>query len=255
MTGQQAKGNMSAVDTGGGRSLKQQVLGLLQGSDFESSVRHLCLLPGRKVINPLFSFLLHSDQQIRWRTVVAMAAVIDNLSRTNIEDARVIIRRLMWSLNDESGGIGWGAPEVMGEALARSAKLADEYSSIFCSYADENGNFLEHEGLQQGLLWGWIQIARVRPNVLQHGESLLTKYLDSQNPAVRGLGAMAIGLVGLKNAQQKLQDLLQDASKFLTFTEDHLSEMSVGEAASGALRMLSQDQTKSPDPSRKHPSS
>jgi hypothetical protein len=235
---------MSAVHTGGGRSLKHKVLGLLQASDFENSLRELRLFPGRQVVNPLFSFLLHSDQEIRWRSVIAMGVVIEDLARTNIEDARVIIRRLMWSLNDESGGIGWGAPEVLGEVLARSDKLADEYSAILCSYADERGNFLEHEGLQQGLLWAWARLARVRPNVLKHAGALLSKYLESQNPAVRGLGAIAIGLVGVKDTVPRLQRLLQDNCKFITYIDEHISEMSVGEAASEALHMLSKNEAK-----------
>jgi len=36
----------------------------------------------------------------------------------------------MWSLNDESGGIGWGAPEAMGAIMARHTGLADEYANI-----------------------------------------------------------------------------------------------------------------------------
>ena len=31
----------------------------------------------------------------------------------------------MWTLNDESGGIGWGSPEVMGEILAAHKGLAE----------------------------------------------------------------------------------------------------------------------------------
>lgn len=229
---------MSAAQATGGRNLKHKVLGLLQASDFENSLSELCRLPGRQVVNPIFSFLLHSDQEVRWRSVVAMGVVIEHLARTDIEDARVIIRRLMWSLNDESGGIGWGAPEVLGEVLARSEKLADEYSAILCSYADERGNFLEHEGLQQGLLWAWARLARVRPNVLQQAGALLSKYLESQSPAVRGLGAIAVGLVGVKDAVPRLRQMLQDNSKFLTYIDNHSVQMNVAEAASQALHML-----------------
>jgi len=44
--------------------------------------------------------------------------VISNLTEKEMESARVIMRRLMWSLNDESGDIGWGAPEAMAEIIA-----------------------------------------------------------------------------------------------------------------------------------------
>jgi hypothetical protein len=46
-----------------------------------------------------------------------MGEVMAHLADKDMESARVIMRRLMWSLNDESGGIGWGAPEAMGEIV------------------------------------------------------------------------------------------------------------------------------------------
>ena len=53
-------------------------------------------------------------------------------------------RRLIWSLNDESGGIGWGAPEAMGEILARSEKLSCEFYCILLAYIREDGTPLEN---------------------------------------------------------------------------------------------------------------
>ena len=60
----------------------------------------------------------------------------------------------MWNLNDESGGIGWGSPEAMGEILSKSPALAQEFKSILFSYLDHRGNHIEHEMLQRGVLWG-----------------------------------------------------------------------------------------------------
>jgi len=96
------------------------------------------------VINPLFSFLYNNDEQVRWRTVTAFGAVVAKLADEDMEAARIIMRRLMWNLNDESGGIGWGSPEAMGETLARHEGLAKEYARILLSYARQDGNYLEH---------------------------------------------------------------------------------------------------------------
>ncbi len=71
-----------------------------------------------------------------------------------MEKARIVLRRIMWNLNDESGGIGWGSPEAMGEILGQSPELAREFNSILFSYLDPDGNYLEHEMLQRGVLWG-----------------------------------------------------------------------------------------------------
>ncbi len=91
-----------------------------------------------------------------------------NFAEEDMESARVIMRRLMWSLNDESGGIGWGSPEAMGEIIASHDGLAKEYAHVLISYVWEEGNFLEYEPLQRGA-----------------GPHLLP-YLESTDAAVRG---------------------------------------------------------------------
>jgi len=185
-----------------GRELKRKVLGILRSSDWEAAQTELCEIPGRRAINPLFSFLLHEDEEVRWRAIAAMGAVVDNLARTDIEAARVIMRRLMWSLNDESGGIGWGAPEAMGEIMARNGRLAEEYSPILLSFLDEGGNFLEYEALQRGLLWGLVRLGRQRPELVRGAARHLPKYLESDDATVRGLAARAVELLEVREERQ-----------------------------------------------------
>jgi hypothetical protein len=91
-----------------GRQLKRNILELLKQENAEHCIVELCRLPARKVVNPLFSFLCSLDELVKWRAVSAMGAVVSNLFKTNPESARVIMRRFIWQLNDESGGIGWG---------------------------------------------------------------------------------------------------------------------------------------------------
>ena len=93
---------------------------------------------------------MDNDELVKWRAVTAIGSIVTLLAKKDIEAARVIMRRLMWSLNDESGGIGWGAPEAMSEIMAQSNKIAEEYNSILISYLNEQGNFLEYEPLQKG---------------------------------------------------------------------------------------------------------
>jgi hypothetical protein len=117
-----------------GREFKKKVLELVSSNDFEQDLVALCNLPARKVINPLFSFLLSTDSKIKWATVTAFGAVVSNLAEQDMESARVIMRRLMWQLNDESGGIGWGCPEAIGEIIACHEGLAREYARVPISY-------------------------------------------------------------------------------------------------------------------------
>jgi hypothetical protein len=91
------------------------------------------------------------EEKVKCAAVKAMGAVVAKLADHNMEAARIIVRRLMWNLNDESGGIGWGSPEAMGEILARHRGLAGEYAHILISYIREDGNYLENQVLQEGV--------------------------------------------------------------------------------------------------------
>ena len=223
-----------------GRGLKQIVRNLLNADAFESSLSEFCMLPARQVINPLFSFLVNSDEKLRWRAITAMGAVVENLARKDMESARVILRRLMWSLNDESGGIGWGAPEAMAEVMARHEGLAREYSRMLISYMDYEGNFLEYEGLQRGVLWGLVRLARVRPQMVAEAGGHLQKYLESSDATIRGLAAWASGLLRIEDARPMLQLLVTDDSLLRLYIDHEFTQLRVQDLAAKALTLLEQ---------------
>jgi hypothetical protein len=122
-----------------GRKLKKKILELLGSNDLEKSLDEICQLPARQAVNPLFSFFYSTNELIKWRAITAMGAVVSRLAEQDMESARVVMRRLIWNLNDESGGIGWSSPEAMGEIMARHFRLAEEYAFLLVSYVNEQG--------------------------------------------------------------------------------------------------------------------
>ncbi len=150
-----------------GRALKKKVRQLLFEDDFEKQIEEIKGVSARRVVNPLFSFLCSNDALLKARAVTAMGIVVSRLADHEMESARIVMRRLMWSLNDESGGIGWGAPEAMGEIMSRHNKLADEYHKILISYSRPGSNFIENESLQEGVLWGIARLAQARPDLVK----------------------------------------------------------------------------------------
>ncbi|MEE9121657.1 MAG: HEAT repeat domain-containing protein [Syntrophobacteria bacterium] len=221
-----------------GRDVKRRVLEILKSDDLDQVLDELCRLPSRQVINPLFSFLYSSDEQIKWRAVTAMGTVVANLADEDIESARMILRRLMWSLNDESGGIGWGAPEAIGEILASHEGLAREYANILTSYIREDGNFLEHEPLQRGAMWGIARLAQVRPHLIQDTRSYLIKRLDSSDVTVKGLAALTLSLLGDEEALSQLEDLSGDDTEIHLYLDRKMAVRRVSELAELALATM-----------------
>ena len=98
------------------RKLKKTVYSLLARDDGKTYPEEILGFNLRKVVNPLFTYIQSVDDPVRSRAIASMGQVVATLANDNMESARIIMRRLMWSLNDESGGIGWGAPEAMGQS-------------------------------------------------------------------------------------------------------------------------------------------
>jgi hypothetical protein len=90
-----------------GRQLKTRVRDILTSMDMERALDALYQMPARQVINPLFSLLYQGDDQLRWAAITAMGRVVARLADEDREAARVIMRRLMWNLNDGRTAITW----------------------------------------------------------------------------------------------------------------------------------------------------
>jgi HEAT repeat protein len=220
------------------RNSKHRVLTLLTSSDLDGALQALNRLPARPVINALFSFLLHNDQNVKWRAVTAMGAVVSNLADTDRENAREVMRRLMWSLNDESGSIGWGAPEAMGEIMACHEGLAGEYAHMLISYIREDGNYLEHELLQRGVIWGIGRLAQTRPHLAKSAVTHLQPYLKAKDAPTRGLTALTLGLLGAEAARPQILMLLQDHIEIQVYLNGAFANPRVSDLAKQALTIL-----------------
>jgi len=221
-----------------GRSLKKKLFDLLNRGVLDEALVEIGRLPPRQIINPLFSFIQSGNEKVKWGAVKAAGLVVSQLADSDLEAARVIMRRLMWNLNDESGGIGWGSPEVMGEILAAHNGLAQEYAHILLSYAREEGNYLELEALQRGLLWGIGRLAEKRPDLVRGAGASLLPHLESQDEVIRGLAARIMGLLQVKDALPGLRNLTQDDSSFVIMIGGNLTTVRVKDLAEEALRSI-----------------
>jgi HEAT repeat protein len=228
----------SGQDAISGRNLKLTVRGLLTQADFNDALDRLLDLPLKKIVNPLFGLLLDREELIRWRAVSAMGRTVSAMADTKMESARVIMRRLMWHLNEESGGIGWGVPETFGEIMAVHEELAREYACILMSYICVHQNFLEHEVLQRGVLWGIGRLAGVRPERLAGVDADIMPFLDSADTVHRGYAAWALGNLGSPEAAGPLARLTADPEELTFYKNLRLTRTTVGNLARTAILQL-----------------
>jgi len=222
------------------RGSKQEILALLGQAELDVVLTALAGYPPEKLLNPLFSAICSASEKTKWNAVSAMGATVARLADQNMEAARIVMRRFMWSLNDESGGIGWGTPEAMAECLACHGGLAQEYTKILVSFMREDGFYLELPALQRGLMWGLSRLALVRPELLRDWQAprYLLPYLDSEDPIVRALAARALGLLQVEEAAAKIKPCSDDITEFSLYAEDRLSTVTTGQLAREALAAL-----------------
>jgi len=116
--------------------------------------------------------------------------------------------------------------------------LAKEYVHILISYIMQDGNLLEHELLQRGVVWGLGRLAQVRPHLVQDAVPYLRPYLESGDATVRGLAAWAIGLLGAEAACSQLESLLEDNAEIQLYLNRKLVACRVSELAEQALTAL-----------------
>jgi len=228
------------------RRIKEEVLAIIAaGGEVDN---HLAVYREEELIHAMFSALCRADERIRFSAALAFGRVVARLAARDMEAARVVMRRLLWSLNDESGGIGWGAPEAMAATMAHSQALADEYLHMLVSYLKEDGdqlcqdgNFLELPALQRGLLWGIGHVAPLyRARLLAMGvDGELGKYLSSPDRIVAGLALWCYARLMVAAPAAALEDLLNDPTAVPLFASDGAPSMTVGELARRAATLPS----------------
>lgn len=172
-------------------------------------------------LSPLSGFLLSTEPVIKWAAVTLIGRLVSHHANSDMEWGRTAMRRFMWYLNDESGGIGWGIPEAMGEILRNHHGLALEFGKILWSYIDSGGNHLENEELVEGALWGIARVATKWPDVYsQSSWKTVLEYLRVQRPASRlaaGIVLKCFEKMGQQKVSEKLSPLLADADRVLFF--------------------------------------
>ncbi|HGY11477.1 MAG TPA: hypothetical protein ENK36_03850 [Desulfobacterales bacterium] len=202
-----------------GRKTKQKVGKILLESHRKTAMELLGQIPGEQLVGHLFSHFYHTDELIKFRSIAAMGVLGERMGKSNMEKARIVLRRIMWNLNDESGGIGWGSPEAMGEILYQSPKLALEFKSILFSYLNPDGNYIEHEALQRGVLWGIGTYLLSSPRDLdEKTKEILWGYLYSLDPVKRGYAVRALMNARCFDFSRVPESLMKDTHQIDIFT-------------------------------------
>ncbi len=229
------------------QQLKRHVVSLLGKDDLTQTREQLILFDPKSLINPLVSCLCHVNEIVRWHCVSVLGEVVNAIGNDEMENGRIVMRRFLWMLNDESGGIGWGVPEAMSESMYHNTILAEEYMHMLVSYSIDDGpelfqdgNFIELPLLQHGVLWGLCRLAeKYKTQLIDRsvGENI-GFYLKSKDGQVRGLACLLCGLLQHSEYTRQLYSLVNDTNEVRLYADEEIREYTVGHLASGALSRI-----------------
>ena len=229
------------------RDLKRSLRELLSARDWRAALDGLSAVPARQLPGPLFSLLLDKDELVRWRAAETFGRAIARMAESRepgegLEAARVVLRQCLWRMNEESGGLGWGIPEALGESLARHRRLAGEFHRVLASYVRQEtrgeGNYLEHAALRRGVFWGLGRLAQSFPELLAGDTAALLDGLADEDGANRGLAAWVLGLLGVAQARAGLEALAGDEAEVALFLDGELVRSTTAQLARQALARL-----------------
>ncbi len=161
-------------------------------TDFEERLGEwLASVPPGRAVAPLVALLCSDEEPVKWRAVRALGAAVSRLASADLEAARGVVRRLAWSLADEAGAIGWGAPEAMGEILAAHAGLASEFAHLLASYLADDA-VRDNAVLLRGAVWGVGRLAEASPERVAACAPRLEALLASADAELRDVAAWAL---------------------------------------------------------------
>jgi HEAT-like repeat len=204
-------------------NLLKTLRSFLQNEEYQSLVQMACAREV-KVAHGLIGLLAESNETIKWRAVTTLGQVTEQLFSRDPERARTIIRQLIWNLNEESGGIGWGMPEALGEILAVLPALQKEYGCLLVSYIVDEHCFIENEQIQKGVLWGFGRVKDLGPDLRAKAVPFLLEILNQADPELQATAVWALGEMGIGEALPFLKDLPRQNRMVKIYSNGSLQE-------------------------------
>lgn len=181
------------------RTLKSSIRSRLESSDWPAFTQELEHVPARELVGPLFACLPLGGEATD-RAAAALGRAVSRMADEHVEEARNVVRRLMWHMNEESGNIGWGIPEAFAEVLAQHRRLGDEFHSILFSYITNTGkedNFCDNAVLRRSCFRAAERLALARPDLAPKARGPLQAGLRDDDPICRELAREALDKIGM----------------------------------------------------------
>ena len=185
----------------------------------------------RKLITLLISSTYDRKDIVAWRAMEAIGLITADISGGKPDFVRDVVNRLLWMLRDESGGIGWSCPEILGEIVKNNPELCKDIATVVASFHDE-------KMLTSGVMLAIGRIGNIHTYFYDFAAPIVTSYLDDPDPATRAYAAYAAGELDIRDTEDKLEELKNDTSPVPFYEDGELKNKTAGGIANTALAKL-----------------
>jgi hypothetical protein len=187
----------------------------------------------KRVWRLLQSNLYQADENLQWHAIEAIAIFMRKWWDSGHQE-RVLdyMRRLIWSINDESGGIGWSTPQTIAEIVVTIPQLGEPFVNIMINRA-----FKEPALIKSGL-WAVGRLGqRIRQSVEQFQGLILTSFTTDDTETL-GLASWAMGEARLESALPYLKVLKNRKESIRIYVASHFTEKPLGSWARVAITKI-----------------
>lgn len=213
--------------------LKKRIHLALETNDLDAVVS--LAKENRRVVSLLVRMAYDKDTLVGWRAIKAMGLAARAIIKTDYDFLREAVRKLLWSLSDESGGIGWAAPEILGEIVSAGPERFSDIIPLIAEVYD-----IEEKVFRSGILYALGTIAEISPDLVMPFKGLIKRALSEEGEPLSRVFALdllktlknGLGKDDLDDLKKIIQNLLSaDLSETWVYKNDRFVSVEIGEYA------------------------
>ncbi len=178
--------------------------------------------------------LYEVDEKIQWSAIEMFALMMKRWwEKGSEEKVRQYMRNLFWSINDESGGIGWHAPQTIAETIINIPSLVDPYASMMIAHC------IDEPPLVKGCLWGIGRLGEMIVDSVYFFKDKVLSVFQFEDLEILGIAAWAMGEVKFQPAEPLLRKLLAKESEVKIYISGDFQKKSIRKWAEEAIIKIS----------------
>ena len=214
------------------KMVKQQVRALLAEKKFDRLLE--LYEEDRRVRKALRLRLYDADEAVRLAAIETMGKIMGRLwNRGEHEKVLEYVRSQTWTITEESGGIGWSAPETIARIIVNIPELMDPHGRVMISRA------LEETPLVQCGLRAIGRLGGLAAATLDFFRKEIAEIFKSEDIVTLALAAWAMGEAKFRPALPDLEKLVERGEPVRLFVGGSWMEQPLGGWAAEAVDKIS----------------